>query len=437
MLEEECLIPKGSDTNFLNKVYLKLGSSRAMCARNNRQQTLFGIKHYAGEVYYDSINFLEKNKDTVNSDFVNLFLQSDNNLLKLLYSPGNTFSQRGITGAKANKPNEPPKAAQTGSIKGATLTAKFKTQLSELLDALNDTNPAYIRCIKPNSIKSPGVFDSIDVMRQLKCAGILEAIKIRKNGFPIRKTHKDFLAKYGRILPEVGSVASLNNLQLFFNKLMDRKGVGDKLKNLWAVGKTKVFMKEEAVVILDHELYLAVKKFVKRIQNFGRKIVMRIRWKRLCAFIHLKWNIKRVLLRKFKKKVVEHWKRKMALKIWKNWKIFKYNRKTEQRKAKWRNVIVQLKRNKQVMGDVQVSDSANAPIFQNQSFKLDDSFSGTPVSGALKRGSKKGRDSSNMDGPMKDLLKKMQEELEELRHENAELKSRGTTRVSRLVNSNI
>lgn len=65
---------------------------------------------------------------------------------------------------------------------------------------LKESCPRYIRCIKPNSKFSPSIFDSMDVGKQLKCAGMLEAIRIRKAGYAIRVTMDDFAKRYRAIL---------------------------------------------------------------------------------------------------------------------------------------------------------------------------------------------------------------------------------------------
>ena len=55
---------------------------------------------------------------------------------------------------------------------------------------LNQSTPYYIRCIKPNNNKKAQEFDSREVMRQMRCAGLLEAIKIRKAGYEIRMNYE-------------------------------------------------------------------------------------------------------------------------------------------------------------------------------------------------------------------------------------------------------
>ena len=47
---------------------------------------------------------------------------------------------------------------------------------------------------------SPGEMDEKDVLRQLSSAGVLDTIKIRKSGYPIRRTHKEFYEHYNLLI---------------------------------------------------------------------------------------------------------------------------------------------------------------------------------------------------------------------------------------------
>lgn len=59
--------------------------------------------------------------------------------------------------------------------------------------------PHFIRCIKPNTTKEPWLFDSDFVLTQLRYIGLLETIRIRREGYAFRPTHHDFVRDY-RIL---------------------------------------------------------------------------------------------------------------------------------------------------------------------------------------------------------------------------------------------
>lgn len=61
---------------------------------------------------------------------------------------------------------------------------------------ISQTSPHYIRCIRPNSIAVPKEFVNHKVLLQLKCGGVMEAIRIKKQGFPARPTFEHFYSRF-------------------------------------------------------------------------------------------------------------------------------------------------------------------------------------------------------------------------------------------------
>jgi len=57
---------------------------------------------------------------------------------------------------------------------------------------LESTTPHFICCIKPNAKKLPGIYDNELVLPQLRCCGLLEAVRISRAGYPTRINHQDF-----------------------------------------------------------------------------------------------------------------------------------------------------------------------------------------------------------------------------------------------------
>jgi len=45
----------------------------------------------------------------------------------------------------------------------------LQLQLQSLMETLNSTEPHYIRCVKPNNLLKPAIFENVNVMQQLRC----------------------------------------------------------------------------------------------------------------------------------------------------------------------------------------------------------------------------------------------------------------------------
>ena len=57
-------------------------------------------------------------------------------------------------------------------------------------------SPHYVRCIKPNSQKSPGNFDPVLCLHQVRYLGLLENVRVRRAGFAYRQTYETWLDRY-------------------------------------------------------------------------------------------------------------------------------------------------------------------------------------------------------------------------------------------------
>ena len=60
------------------------------------------------------------------------------------------------------------------------------------MNTLGQTDPLFVRCVKPNEQKQPRKADKVMVLEQLRCGGVLEAIRISRAGYPNRRTYDDF-----------------------------------------------------------------------------------------------------------------------------------------------------------------------------------------------------------------------------------------------------
>ena len=81
--------------------------------------------------------------------------------------------------------------------KPLSLSAQFRNSLLLLSDHLESSQPHFMRCIKPNANSVYSSFDPIFVKPQLRYAGVLETIRIRREGYSYRPDFDAFLKQYG------------------------------------------------------------------------------------------------------------------------------------------------------------------------------------------------------------------------------------------------
>ena len=81
----------------------------------------------------------------------------------------------------------------------ATVCGSFKASLNELVTKLSLTQPAFVRCIAPNAKQEPSNFVTEHVQRQLRYTGVMETVRIRREGYAVRLFFDEFVARYTMI----------------------------------------------------------------------------------------------------------------------------------------------------------------------------------------------------------------------------------------------
>merc|ERR1712193_584571 len=190
ILEEESLFPKATDQSFAAKLHENLlGKCETFQKANPRPDpnAHFAVVHYAATVSYNLTGWLFKNKDPLNDTIVEMMKNGGNSLMIRCFAdhPG--------------QPAEVKKDAGGGGKKkggGKTVSSFYKTQLDDLMKTLYATDPAFIRCVVPNTHKTPGMVDSGLVMHQYQCNGVLAGIAICRAGFPNKVLYPEFKERY-------------------------------------------------------------------------------------------------------------------------------------------------------------------------------------------------------------------------------------------------
>ncbi|XP_059628497.1 myosin-11 [Cornus florida] len=252
LLDEACMFPKSTHETFSNKLYQTFKNHKRF-VKPKLSRTDFTISHYAGEVQYQSDQFLDKNKDYVVAEHQDLLIASKCSFVAGLFPP---ISEE-----------------TTKSSKFSSIGSRFKLQLQQLMETLNATEPHYIRCVKPNNVLKPAIFENTNIMQQLRCGGVLEAIRISCAGYPTRRPFFEFINRFGLLAPEV--LEGNYDEKIACGKILEKKG----LKG-FQIGKTKVFLRAGQMAELDARRAEVLSNAAKTIQ---RRIRTHVAHKRFIA----------------------------------------------------------------------------------------------------------------------------------------------------------
>ncbi|XP_037081174.1 LOW QUALITY PROTEIN: unconventional myosin-X-like, partial [Pollicipes pollicipes] len=230
LLSEECRMPKGSDETYLSKLHQEFEvHPYYIKARGTGEnwESEFGVCHYAGRVTYNITGFVDKNRDSQQDLFFDFMSRSKNKFVEELAQFQDLLSCMSRTGTMSS-------TVSRGTSKGKpTVSDAFRQQLQALVDLLPSSNPWYVRCIKPNGKKQSHCYDDPLVLDQLKYLGMLDIIKIRKQGFPIHLPLLEFCQRYqcltGRRWKQQTAAEGCSS-----TALPERE---------WQMGKTKMFLR--------------------------------------------------------------------------------------------------------------------------------------------------------------------------------------------------
>uniref|UniRef100_A0A3Q2XBR0 Myosin IH n=1 Tax=Hippocampus comes TaxID=109280 RepID=A0A3Q2XBR0_HIPCM len=250
LLDEECLRPgEATDFTLLEKMEEIIGGhphfvTHKLADQKTRKSLArgdFRLLHYAGEVTYSVVGFLDKNNDLLYRNGKEVMQQSKNLIIKHCFPP-----------------SEPDQKKRP-----ETVVTQFKSSLVGLIEILGTKEPWYVRCIKPNEAKEPGRFDDVLVRHQVKYLGLMEHLRVRRAGFAYRRKYEIFLQRYKPLCPDTwpnwkGTAA---------------EGVQVLIKHLgyqpdeYKMGRTKIFIRHPRTLFATEDAFQVCKhKLATKIQ---------------------------------------------------------------------------------------------------------------------------------------------------------------------------
>ncbi|XP_044837883.1 myosin-10 isoform X1 [Mauremys mutica] len=322
LLDEECWFPKATDKTFVEKLVQEQGThSKFQKPRQLKDKADFCIIHYAGKVDYKADEWLMKNMDPLNDNVATLLHQSSDKFVAELWKDEIQNIQRASFYDNITGLHDAPVDRIVGldQVTGMTETAfgsayktkkgmfrtvgqLYKESLTKLMATLRNTNPNFVRCIIPNHEKRAGKLDPHLVLDQLRCNGVLEGIRICRQGFPNRIVFQEFRQRYEILTPNAIPKGFMDGKQAC--ERMIRALELD--PNLYRIGQSKIFFRAGVLAHLEEERdlkitdiiiffqavcrgYLARKAFAKKQQQLSALKVLQRNCAAYLKLRHWQW----------------------------------------------------------------------------------------------------------------------------------------------------
>uniref|UniRef100_A0AAQ5YFG1 Myosin-9 n=1 Tax=Amphiprion ocellaris TaxID=80972 RepID=A0AAQ5YFG1_AMPOC len=268
LLDEECWFPKATDKSFVEKVLQEQGTHpKFHKPKKLKDEADFCIMHYAGKVDYKADEWLMKNMDPLNDNVATLLNQSTDKFVSELWKD----VDRIVGLDKVSGMSEMPGAFKTRKGMFRTVGQLYKEQLSKLMATLRNTNPNFVRCIIPNHEKKAGKLDPHLVLDQLRCNGVLEGIRICRQGFPNRIVFQEFRQRYEILTPNAIPKGFMDGKQACVLMI---KGL-ELDPNLYRIGQSKVFFRAGVLAQLEEERDMKITDIIISFQAWCRGYVAR------------------------------------------------------------------------------------------------------------------------------------------------------------------
>nr|XP_045377191.1 myosin-11 isoform X4 [Camelus bactrianus] len=288
LLDEECWFPKATDKSFVEKLCSEQGNHpKFQKPKQLKDKTEFSIIHYAGKVDYNASAWLTKNMDPLNDNVTSLLNASSDKFMADLWKDVDRIV--GLDQMAKMTESSLPSSSKTKKGMFRTVGQLYKEQLGKLMTTLRNTTPNFVRCIIPNHEKRSGKLDAFLVLEQLRCNGVLEGIRICRQGFPNRIVFQEFRQRYEILAANAIPKGFMDGKQACI--LMIKALELD--PNLYRIGQSKIFFRTGVLAHLEEERdlkitdvimafqamcrgYLARKAFAKRQQQLtAMKVIQR------------------------------------------------------------------------------------------------------------------------------------------------------------------
>lgn len=265
LIDEQCWFPKATDKSLVEKLINQHTAHPKFVKPDFRDKASFSLVHYAGRVDYSADMWLLKNMDPLNENVVSILQSSSDSFMSTIWKDAE------IVGMGATSGGDTTFGSRTRKGMFRTVGQTYKEQLFKLMQTLNNTNPNFVRCIIPNHEKKAGKIDSPLVLDQLRCNGVLEGIRICRQGFPNRILFQEFKQRYELLTPNIIPKGFMDGKKACA-KMIEALELDP---NLYRIGQSKIFFRAGVLAHLEEERDLKLTDLIIQFQAKARGCLAR------------------------------------------------------------------------------------------------------------------------------------------------------------------
>merc|ERR1719346_561942 len=265
LCDEECWFPKATDKTFTEKLTNSHAAHPKFVKSDFKSDADFSVLHYAGQVNYSAAKWPMKNMDPLNENIVQYLQNSQDPFVCHIWKDAEIvgMAQQAMTVTQFGR------VTKRGMFR--TVSQLYKEQLSKLMVTLRNTNPNFVRCIIPNHEKKAGKINAPLVLDQLRCNGVLEGIRICRQGFPNRIPFQEFRQRYELLTPNVIPKGFMDGKKAC-EKMIEALELGP---GLFRIGQSKIFFRAGVLAHLEEERDLRITDLVVKFQAYCRGLLAR------------------------------------------------------------------------------------------------------------------------------------------------------------------
>ena len=299
---DDCSFQDKDDKYFVELLKTELIKNKYIILPKIKNDMVIKIKHSAKDVPYNCNNFVYKNKDELKYSMVKIFASSGNDIIKKIFFISLT-----------NEEAENHMHILEQNLKKKTnkfITGKFRVEIKNLMKELISCESSYVRCLKPNEQKKEFFVTPMFLFNQIQYLGILDTIKVRRQGFPTRKKYEEFFKENRILFMNIIKCKNTdkNKAQQIINELVPNLSEihNEQTDPKYLLGTSKIFMKQEFNIILENNRQKLLKKIINS-SEIIKLAIYKLRKKEKLEFTKIqtanfqrffRYNVKRIARKK-------------------------------------------------------------------------------------------------------------------------------------------